>query len=146
MKTSFVLLAAALILSGCAREQVANQVSPEQLNAVKELQSNYQQAKAYNDSLVRELATGSDPVRVSDYDNRYHLYDAAFTTCHNGYDHTLASANHAHHSSGMVQMHGSGGGMMGSGECSCCTNGGHSADIHEQMDALRRLHALHHPR
>lgn len=139
-----------MILAGCAREQVADQVSAEQLNLVKEMKSNYLQAKAYQDSLVSGHQANLEGARIAYFDRMYHHYDGAFTNCHNSYEHNPVSADHSHSGQGTVQMHRQGGGVMGSGmmgegDCTCCTNGGHAADIHDQMDALHRVHEQHHP-
>lgn len=151
MKTTLLLFSAVLVVSACSREQAQSRLSASQLNAVQQMQSSYLQARAYDDSLASALQSNAGSTMIHYYDEQYHHYDAAFTTCHQGYDHTYTSANHSHTSQGMVQMHGSGsgmmggGGMMGSSDCQCCTNGGHSATMHDQMEALHQLHAGHHP-
>lgn len=151
MKLTLLLLLFGMILSGCAREQVPDAITMEQQNAVREMQRAYQQARAYNDSLASAQNANLSTAMVSYYDTRYHHYDAAFTTCHNGYTHTQNAADHSHDGQGKMQLHGTGGSMMGNGGmmrgegCGCCSNGGHSADIHSQMETLHRLHALYHP-
>lgn len=149
MKTILLLLVAVVILSACSREQ--DQLSADQLNSVRKMEKAYQLAKSYNDSLVAAHNANVSSQAIRYYDEMYHQNEAAFESCHQAYPHTSSSANHSHDSQGKVQMHTApsglvgGSGMMGGGDCQCCTNGGHSNDIHEQMDALRRTHALHHP-
>lgn len=151
MKTSLLLLSTMLLFGGCAREGVQEKITLDQLTAVQQMQSSYLQAKAYNDSLINGHTAGLPATTMRRYDQMYHQADAAFTTCHHSYDHTYSSANHSHNSQAMVQMHSTGssmmgsGGMMANGGCFCCTNGGHSADMHSQMEALHALHAQHHP-
>lgn len=151
MKTALLFLFTVLILLACSREQVQDRLSPEQISAVQKMEASYQEAKAYNDSLIVAMNGNRGTALIAYYDSRYHQHETAFATTHSNYQHTSNAANHTHNSSGMVDMHSTGSSMMSSGRmmsegaCGCCSNGGHSATVHEGMEALHRLHAQHHP-
>lgn len=145
MKTVLVALTLIMIVSTCKREAMEEQLPQAQLNAVQQMDLYYNQAKLYNDSLMTCIGNNAGAAMIAFCDSMYHHYDSSFQNCHNGYQHNLNSANHSHNSMGMVQMHGQGGGMMGGGGCNCCSNGGHSASIHNQMDSLHTLHQQYYP-
>lgn len=144
MKRIFLLFIL-MNIGGCDRDNSQYQLPSDQLTAVQILTSSYSNAKLYNDSLITARNFNPDPARIQYCDSMYHYYDHQFDSCHNLYQHNYTSADHLHNGQGMVQMHNSGGGMMGSGNCQCCTNGGHGAGIHTHMEQLNRLHANYHP-
>jgi hypothetical protein len=149
MKTSDILLSLSLILilGGCIKDY---QISPSQLTDVNEMKNDYQVAKIYNDSLIMcftDSVTHPDLMKQY-YDSIYHHFDSLFTQCHINYEHNDASADHSHNGQGMASMHSSHGGnmMMNNGECQCCDNGGHSDDMHNQIETLQQLHIPYHPK
>ncbi len=148
MKTSVILLPLSfmLILGGCIKD---NQISPAQLADVNEMKNDYQAAKIYNDSLIMCF---TDNVPHPDsmkhyYDSMYHHFDSLFIQCHNNYEHNNSTADHSHNGQGMDSMHPSHGGnmMMNNGDCQCCDNGGHSVDMHDQIEELQQRHIPYHP-
>jgi hypothetical protein len=142
MKLTLLSAFVALIAVGCMKTNNIGQLSPSQLSTVAELKSDYQNAKLYNDSLMWAVSNSTSSM-IHYFDSRYHYYDSEFDNCHSRYEHNYVSADHSHNSIGVVQMHASQGGMMN--ECQCCSNGGHEAKIHQQMDALHELHTHYHP-
>ena len=148
MKTSGILLSLPiiLILAGCIKD---SQISRVQLADVNEMRNDYQAAKIYNDSLIMcftDSITHSGSMK-NYYDSMYHHFDSLFTQCHVNYEHVYSTADHSHNGQGMAGMHSSHGGsmMMNDGECQCCDNGGHSVDMHDQMESLQQQHIPYHP-
>lgn len=142
-----LLILSVVLFLGCERDHVQKQLSASQLNAVAKMESSYQLAKLYNDSLanaVNGTIRNSDSTAIHYFDSMYHYYNSQFETYHGQYEHTNTSADHSHNSTGQVQMHNSGNGMMDN--CKCCSNGGHKADIHQKMTALTDTHKLYHPK
>lgn len=140
-----LLIIGMFFLVACEREHGQRQLSPDQLNLVAKMQTDYQQAKLYNDSLISAIngtLRNADPTTIRYFDEMYHQYDSEFEKCHGQYNHDMESADHSHNSQGMVVMHNSNGGMMGN--CNCCANGGHKAEIHQKMTSLRDLHSQYY--
>lgn len=138
------LIISILFFVSCEKEH-QNKLSAAQLQAVAKMESDFQLAKVYNDSLayaINGTLRNADSTMIHYFDNMYHQYDLEFQNCHSQYMHNLESADHSHNSQGMVEMHNSNGGMMGS--CNCCANGGHKADIHQKMETLHELHKTYH--
>ena len=134
-----------LVLGGCSKEL---QLSPGQLTDVNEMKSDFQAVKIYNDSLIMCFTDSiTYPGSMKQfYDSMYHHFDSLFTQCHNNYEHNNSAADHSHNGQGMAVMLSShGGNMMDDGECPCCDNGGHSVDMHDQMDVLHQRHIPYHP-
>lgn len=148
MKTIGFLLSLSffLLLSGCIKE---DHISPAQLAAATEMKNDYQAAKIYNDSLIMCFTgsfTHSDSMKHY-YDSMYHHFDSLFTQCHVNFEHDYSTADHSHNGQGMAGMHSSHGGnmMMDDIGCQCCDNGGHSVDMHNQMEDLQQRHVTYHP-
>ena len=148
MKTNGILLSLSIILlvAGCVKD---SQISPAQLAGVNEMKIDYNAAKTYNDSLIMcftDSTTNSDSMKHY-YDSMFHHFDSLFTQCHMDYSHNDSGADHSHNGLGMAEMHSSHGGsmMMDDIGCQCCDNGGHSVDMHNQMEALQQQHIPYHP-
>ena len=137
------LLIAIVVISACMKDNY-RQPSTSQLNAVQVLKSSYQNAKVYNDSLIYAATVlQQDAGMMRYFDSKYHYYDLQFDSCHNLYEHNSVSADHSHNSVGAVEVHRSHNNMMSG--CQCCSNGGHSMNVHQQMAELRKQHSDYHP-
>lgn len=145
----FMLFLIFSLLLACTRDHMNNEIPGAQSYAVMQLEENYALAKIYNDSVIFSYNRNQLEQSGNNYDSIFHYYDAAFTTCHDQYEHNNNSSDHYHNNQGLVQLHANcssmGSNMMNAMSCPYCAFGGHTAIIHNKINQLQNQHLQFHP-
>lgn len=135
---SIIILLVAIACKKDENKETETTLSPEEKSVFLDLQSAYQSANNYNDSLIFCHNTANHCPDVFKYhcDSFYHHYDSLFEHYHDSYDHTIEHCDHYHDGYGTHHR--------GNHHHHNYSEGHHEHD-HELMDELRQQHQYYHP-
>ena len=143
MKYTLTLLIGILTVYSCQKESTLNkELSDADKLAVEGMETGYETAKLYNDSLVwcNDTSNNCDETFKSYCDSIYHEFDDLYEMHHNNYSHNNMEDDH-HHSAMSSHHHGN----EEHDEDDEDEHHGHTIESHTMMEELRELHKIYHP-